>query len=211
MIVIVAGGTGLVGGEVLRELSARGDVTRIISLARRETERGIAKVETLLVDFNAPLSLPRHDACIVALGTTMRKAGSKQAFRAVDYDAVVKVAEASRAAGAERIGLVSALGADPRSSVFYNQVKGEAEARVSALGFVSWVFARPSLLDGDRSESRFGERVGLAFARALRPLIPKRYRAIDAKHVARALVLATLSATQGRHVLESEELFVRGS
>jgi uncharacterized protein YbjT (DUF2867 family) len=209
MIVLIAGASGLVGSAALRLLEARDDVASVISLARRAAPSTNAKVTTRVVDFAklaTTATLEPHDACIIALGTTMKKAGSKEAFRAVDYDAVVQVAEASRNAGATRIGLVSALGASPTSSVFYNQVKGEAEERIFALGFSTCIIARPSILAGDRSESRPGERIGLAFAKALRPLIPKKYQAIDAALVARALVDATLSAGPGRRVLESDEL-----
>jgi uncharacterized protein YbjT (DUF2867 family) len=206
MNVVIAGASGLVGSAALRLLEAREDVSNIVSLARRAASQTSTKVTTRIVDFAALGTLPAHDACIIALGTTMKTAGSKEAFRAVDYDAVVSVAEASRNAGATRIGLVSALGASATSSVFYNQVKGEAEARLVALGFTTYVIVRPSLLAGDRSESRPGERIALAFANVLKPLIPKKYQAIDAALVARALVDATLTAGPGRLVLESDVL-----
>jgi uncharacterized protein YbjT (DUF2867 family) len=204
--VLIAGASGLVGSAILRLLETRADVSKVTALARRSATFANAKIETRVVDFAALGTLEPHDVCIIALGTTMNKAGSKEAFRAVDYDAVVKVAQASRKAGATRIGLVSALGASASSSVFYNQVKGEAEDRVAALGFSTCVIARPSILDGDRSESRPGERVGLAFAKMLKPLIPMKYRAIDAVVVARALVDATLGAGPGHLVLESDAL-----
>ncbi|MGI9132337.1 MAG: epimerase [Rhodoferax sp.] len=160
-----------------------------------------------MADLAALPALARLDDCFIALGTTIKAAGSQAAFRAVDYDAVLAVARAARAAGASRLGLVSALGADPRSTVFYSRVKGEAEAALGALGFQSLVLARPALLAGDRAATgqreRSGERIGLAVAGLLRPLIPANYRSIAAADVAQALVDALHRSKSGTHALTS--------
>ncbi len=133
-------------------------------------------------------------------------AGSQAAFRAIDFDANLAVARAAKAAGARRVGLVSAMGADARSRIFYSRVKGELEEALSALGFEGIVIARPSFLAGDREAlgqpARTGEKVGLRVSALLRPLIPANYRAIAAIDVARAL-LARVPAARGRVVVLS--------
>ena len=153
--------------------------------------------------------MPRLDDAFIALGTTIKVAGSQEAFRAVDFDAVVAVAKAAKAAGASRLGVVSAMGASSKSSVFYSRVKGEMEEALSGLGFDTLVFARPSLLIGDRAALgqpvRSGEETGEKVARWLGPLIPANYRPINVKAVARALVQA-VRETKGRRIILSGEL-----
>jgi uncharacterized protein YbjT (DUF2867 family) len=141
----------------------------------------------------------------------MKVAGTKEAFRAVDLHANVAVAKAAKAAGAKRLGLVSALGADASSFVFYNKIKGLCEDEIAKIGLDHVVFARPSLLDGERTEARRGEEISLRIARAVPFLIPNRYKAIAATTVARALVSATLATDKTRLVLESEQLAILGA
>jgi uncharacterized protein YbjT (DUF2867 family) len=207
MNLVLAGGSGLVGSQLLHLALLEARVSHIVSLVRRSGEgEKSSKLEERVVSFEALPNLPPHDACLIALGTTMKTAGSESAFRAVDFEAVLRVARASRAAGNAKIGMVSALGASSGSRVFYNRVKGEAEAAVKALGFETVVIVRPSLLDGERKESRLGERLGLAAARAFRFAIPKRYRAVQASAVATTLLRELLTRGAGVHTLESEEL-----
>ena len=136
-------------------------------------------------------------------------AGSREAFRAVDYQANLAVAQAALAAGARRIGLVSAMGADPRSRVFYSRVKGELEDALSALPLDALMIARPSLLLGDRARlgqpRRRGEHLAAIADRWLRPLLPARLRGIAAEDVAAALV-ATLPRAHGRQILDSARM-----
>lgn len=143
----------------------------------------------------------------------MAQAGSRSAFRAVDFDAVVTVARAAREAGATRCGLVSALGANARSAVFYNRVKGEAEDALLALGFERLVIARPSLLDGERPDQprRSGEAWALRLTRPLAGLIPMRWRPIKPERVARALRLALDQPGPAVQVLESAQLQTLGA
>ncbi len=189
--VILAGATGLVGREILRGLLADPGVAQVHVLARRSLADTHPKLAVHVVDFSALPPLPAADEVYLALGTTIKVAGSQAAFRAVDFDANLAVARAARAAGARRAGLVSAMGADPRSRVFYNRVKGELEAALPALGFEGLVIARPSLLVGERASlgqpPRPGETVGLWVDRCLGLLIPRDYRAIRAADVAAAL------------------------
>jgi uncharacterized protein YbjT (DUF2867 family) len=205
----VAGATGLVGRQILLGLLADDSVEAVHTLGRRELPQRHLKLTQHRVDFKALPALPRVGEAFVALGSTIKAAGSQEAFRAVDLDAVVAVAKAAKAAGATRLGVVSAMGANPQSKVFYNRVKGEMEQALSALGFDTLVIARPALLVGDREAvgqpTRRGEELGLKVSRWLGPLIPDNYRPIKAESVARALVAAVRS-TQSRRVLMSGEM-----
>jgi len=160
--------------------------------------------------FTALPALPHVDECYIALGTTIKVAGSQGAFRAIDLEAVVAVANAAQAAGATKFGVVSAMGANAQSRVFYNRIKGEMELSLTNMGLTSLVIARPSLLDGNRSAlgqpERGGEGIGLWLARRLRPLIPVNYRAILAKDVANALIQAVQTAKPGVVTLMSGQM-----
>ena len=207
--VLLAGGSGLVGRELLRHLLADASVAQVHSLARRELSGRDPKLTQHVVDFGALPALPTVDEAYIALGTTIKVAGSQAAFRAVDFEAVVAAAQAARAAGATRLGVVSAMGADPRSRVFYSRVKGETEAALAALGFETLVIARPSLLVGDRhavgQPVRRGEEIGLRVSRWIGALIPANYRPLEAAKVARAL-LDTVPHGTGVRVLSSGEM-----
>ena len=143
----------------------------------------------------ARATLPPCDTVLVALGTTIKTAGSKQAFAAVDLDAVVATAAAAKKAGARAVGVVSAMGASASSGVFYSRTKGQMEAAITALGFERTVFVRPSFLAGDRAAlkqaERPGEAVALVAMRWLNAVIPANYRAVHASDVARSLIGAT--------------------
>ncbi|RYY95829.1 MAG: nucleoside-diphosphate sugar epimerase [Comamonadaceae bacterium] len=205
--VLLAGATGLVGREILALLLADAAVAQVHTVGRRPPAKTHAKLRHHVSDLRSVPSLPPLDAAFIALGTTIKVAGSQEAFRAVDHDAVLAVARAAQAAGAQRLGVVSAMGADAKSRIFYNRVKGEAEDALAALGFASLVIARPSLLIGDRAALdqpvRTGEGIGALVSAALRPLIPANYRAIRVEHVAQALVGAVNRAAPGRTVLLS--------
>jgi uncharacterized protein YbjT (DUF2867 family) len=163
-----------------------------------------------VVDFNALPTLPTVDDVYVALGTTIKVAGSQAAFRAVDFDAVVNTARGAREAGAHRLAVVSALGADAKSGVFYNRVKGEMQAAIAQLGYESVLIAQPSLLVGDREALGQPTRAGEVWAtRLLRPvmgLVPASVRPIEARTVARALLGATLEGAPGVHTLSSARM-----
>ena len=156
------------------------------------------------------LRLPQIDDAFIALGTTIKVAGSKTAFTAVDFDAVLVVSQAARAAGASRLGVVSAMGADSKSSVFYNHVKGDMEAAVCAIGFSTVVIARPSLLLGDRTALHQSKRAGESMATKLlpwlSPLLPVNYKPVEAAQVARALLGTLHTCQQAVHVMLSGEI-----
>jgi uncharacterized protein YbjT (DUF2867 family) len=204
--VLVAGATGLVGRELLAGLLADDSVAAVHTLGRRDVPLQHPKLIQHKIDFKALPALPRVDEAFIALGTTIKVAGSQEAFRAVDHDAVIAVARAAKAAGATRLGVVSAMGADKRSAIFYNRVKGETEEALAALGFATLVIARPSFLAGDRESLgqpvRGGEKLALRISRMLAPLVPDNLKSIDARLVAHAL-LESVPHLQGRHVLLS--------
>lgn len=207
---MVAGATGLVGREILARLLADKTYSAVHCVGRRKPEVVHPKLVTHLSSNFATFHAPAVDDVFIALGTTIKVAGSQQAFRAVDFDAVVALATSARTAGARRVGIVSAMGADAKSAVFYNRVKGEMEDAVSQLGYDSTVFARPSVLAGDREAldqpSRRGEKLALLAMALFKPLVPHNYRVIAAADVAAALVHAVKAGKPGRQVLLSGEM-----
>jgi uncharacterized protein YbjT (DUF2867 family) len=184
-------------------------VAAVHALGRRDSGLTHPKLSVHSVDFTALPALPRVDEVYLALGTTIKVAGSQSAFRAVDFDANLAVARAARAAGATRLGLVSAMGAATGSSIFYNRVKGDLEQALYSLGFETLVIARPSFLAGDREAlgqpARAGEKLALRVSELLRGLIPANYRSIAAADVAQAL-LREVPKAQGRRVMVSGEM-----
>jgi len=223
---LLAGATGLVGRAVLTQLAGRMAAGQprgqVWALLRRppdtSLENALAQADghvLVSAGLGPPLRLPTVDDALIALGTTIAVAGTHEAFRAVDLDAVLAIARAARDAGAKRLAVVSALGADANASVFYNRVKGQMEDAVSALGFDSLVIARPSLLAGDRAAlgqpARPGERWALRLLRPVQGLLPISVRPIEATAVARTLLLALDEGLPGRQVLPSAELARRGT
>ncbi|MFO1339271.1 MAG: NAD(P)H-binding protein [Burkholderiaceae bacterium] len=218
---LLAGATGLVGRAVLAELAARAAAGAargpVLALLRRPPDvalqaalRAAGAEAVVAADLTHPPPLPPADDALIALGTTIAVAGSQAAFRAVDHDAVLAVAQAARQAGARRLAVVSALGANAGSAVFYNRVKGEMERDVAALGFDSLAIAQPSLLAGDRESldqpPRAAERWTLRLLKPVQGLLPASVRPIEAATVARALLRALDEGQPGRRVLPSAEL-----
>ena len=208
---LLAGATGLVGRAML-PLLLRGHASVDVLVRRAAPELGAdPRLRLHLVDFaDLPEAFPIVDDVFIALGTTIAVAGSEAAFRAVDFAAVVAAARAARAAGATRLALVSALGADAGARVFYNRVKGETEAAVATLGYESVTIARPSLLLGDRAALgqpvRSLEALAMRFARPLGWIVPRAVRPIAAADVATALVEATARGAPGTHILSSSDM-----
>lgn len=208
---LLAGATGLIGQTLLQRLVADARCGRVEVLARRPLPRADAKLRVHVVDFAAlPSLLPAVDDCYIALGTTIKVAGSEAAFRAVDFDAVVAVARAARQAGATRLAVVSALGASRTSRIFYSRVKGDMEAAVGSLGYASVVIAQPSQLTGDRAALgqpvRSGEVWILRLLGPVLQFLPRGVRPIAADDVAAALIDAVAGARSGTRVLGSGEM-----
>ena len=206
-VALVAGATGLVGQAVLAALLTDKHYATVNSVGRRTPAVQHPKLIHHTVDFGLLPALPAVDDVYIALGTTISVAGSQQAFRSIDFDAVVAVALSAKASGATKLGVVSAMGANAKSGVFYNRVKGEMEEALAKVGFQVLVIARPSMLAGNRDAlqqpSRLGEKLGLAAMSALGSLIPANYKAIDAGQVSKALIHGVKSAPPGIRVLLS--------
>lgn len=206
--VLLVGATGLVGRECLRLLVADDTVARVVLLARRALPAVAPRAGTIeahVVDFERLSSYAEMfavDQIVCALGTTIEQAGTQDRFRHVDHDYPLEVARLGLAAGARHFLLVSAIGADPASSIFYNRVKGEVERDLLAMGYPSVTIVRPSLLIGEREEFRLGE----AIAKRLAFLIPPRYKPVDATAVAAVLVRAAREDRPGARVIESREI-----
>jgi nucleoside-diphosphate-sugar epimerase len=207
--VLLAGASGLVGGQLARGLAMPG--RRLLMPLRRPQARLLALAGAEALPWPLAEPLPRIELAISALGTTIAAAGSRDAFRAVDFDAVLAFAQAARRAGARRFGLVSAVGAAPQSPVFYNRVKGEAEAAIAELGFEQLVIVQPSLLLGDREAlgqaHRPGEAIAQRLAPWLAPLTPARFRPVAAEQVAGALLKGLAERGRGLHRLDNAALF----
>ena len=211
---LLAGATGLIGRALLDRLLQDKRYSQVHVLARREVlgeAAGSGKLQVHRVDFaNLPSRLPAVDDVYIALGTTIGVAGSREAFRAVDFDFVVNTARAARAAGARHLAVVSSLGADADSHVFYNRVKGEMQAAVAKLGYASLSFAQPSLLLGDRAALGQPVRRGEVWASLLlgpfMRWVPASVRPIEAEAVAAAMMQATLEARPGVHILVSADM-----
>ena len=206
----MVGATGLVGREIANALSTDKRWRSVHAFGRRPAALEHLKITSHVGDLLNPAGLPAVDDVFIALGTTIRTAGSRAAFRAIDFDAVLAVAGVARKDGATRLAVVSAMGADAHSLVFYNRVKGEMEEAVAQLGFETLVIARPSLLDGDRSAmqqaSRPAEQWALRAMRLIQPLVPVNYRPIAAARVAHALVEAIAVGAPGRQLMLSAAL-----
>jgi uncharacterized protein YbjT (DUF2867 family) len=212
---VVLGATGLVGSRLLLDLTRDAECAGVVAIGRRPSGLVAPTLKDVTADLGKPETYREYlnvDCVFCALGTTIRKAGSEDAFRRVDFEYPLTVAREAAAAGARRFALVSAVGADARSRVFYSRVKGELEAALAALPFPRGLrVVRPSILLGDRSESRPGERVAAAFMRATAPLFAgglKKYRAITDEQVAVALMTAARSDGAGVVVFEGASLFL---
>lgn len=198
----------MVGREVLRLALADHRVSRVVAPTRRALPAH-EKLENPVVDFDKlPIDADwwKVDSVICALGTTMRKAGSKQSFRKVDHDYPLLVGVLARRQGAYAYVLNSAMGADPHSWFIYSKVKGEVERELVGCGFPSFTVVRPGLLGGQRDEFRLGETIAMKLVRLLGRLVRRRYRVVPAERVARVLLEAALVAEEGLRIVESETI-----
>lgn len=201
----IVGATGLVGGHALRGLLEDPHFSRVLSIVRRPSGVQHARLEEKVVDFESlsrELAGRHADVAICCLGSTIKQAGSKERFRHIDFDYVLAFAQSALSAGATHFIVVTALGADEKSRIFYNRVKGELEAALRSFGFSALTIVRPALLLGERSEKRFGERL----AAPLSKLLPKGVRGIEASKVGRALVHYARQDTGGVQVVQSKDL-----
>lgn len=209
---LIAGASGLIGQSLTKQLIADPEYAHIHLLVRRPLSIENSKVTQHIVDYEnldeAPL--PQTDTLFCALGTTMKNAGSKEAFLKVDFSYVLALGRKAKAMGIHHFVVVSSMGANPNSIFFYNQVKGKMEEALKGMGLPSLIIMHPSLLVGDRKEPRFLEKFSAAVMSLLRPIIPKSYRSIKADTVASAMIKMTYQAHDDLFILTNDQIEALG-
>ncbi|HEV7348727.1 NAD(P)H-binding protein [Telluribacter sp.] len=207
---LVVGATGLIGKQVVQLLLQSPAYAEVSVLVRNSLGIQDPKLKEIEYDFSNPApELVRGDDVFCCLGTTMKKAGSKDAFRKVDLEYPLQIGRLARQSGASQYLIVTAMGADSDSMFFYNQVKGDVQEELKALQFPMLRIFQPSLLLGNRQEARLGEKVGEWLSLLFRPLMVgplRKYQAIDSAKVARAMVTLAQKPGTGVVIYDSEEL-----
>jgi uncharacterized protein YbjT (DUF2867 family) len=202
-VILLAGASGFVGNLALDALLDSTDISRVYAITRRPLGREHPRLANRIVQFEQIESQLKGLTChaaLCSLGTTMRQAGSEQAFRQVDFDAVLAFARTAKAAQAQRFVVVSSAGADPKSKHFYLRTKGEMEEALAGVGFTSLDILQPSLLLGWHREIRPLQLLGSAFAPLVNPFLTGKrepFRAIPAHTVAAAMAGVTRSGRRG--------------
>ncbi len=210
---IIVGATGLIGNQLVQKLIESNECSKVLALVRKELPIQSNKLVQLKVNFNELSNvelpfIPTDAFC--CLGTTIRAAGSQEAFKMVDFEYCVSFAQLVKVKGTTNFYIVSALGANAQSAVFYNKVKGEVENKIASIGFESYYIFRPSLLLGNRKEFRMGEKImQFIFAPLSKIMVGslKKYAAIESKTVALAMLKASLQHKKGRFTIENSQIF----
>lgn len=207
----ILGATGLIGGHLLKMLAEDSDIRTINVLLRRRVEFDNDKIQSIILDFSDQEALKDaisgSDVIFCSVGTTSRKVkGDKNAYRKVDYDIPVNAAKYSAETGCSHFILVSSVGADSNSGNFYLKLKGEVEDRLQKMNISAISVFRPSMLLGKREESRFWESLGQYIMRPLRFIIPSRYKPVEAKDVAKAMIRVSKHPHQGFRVFHYTDI-----
>ncbi len=206
-IALVLGATGLVGSELIKQLLNSPHYRQVVALVRRPLDQQHPKLRQEIIDFDQPdASKIQGDDVFCALGTTLRKAGSKDAQYRVDCLYPAQIGLLARQNGVRQYLLVSSVGADADASNFYLATKGDLEQKLKGLHFDTLVIVRPSLLLGEREEFRLAEKLSAGLARLFAPLIPRRYKGVSATNVAAALLKLANQGIKGVKIVESEDL-----
>lgn len=203
---LIAGASGLTGGYLLNLLLESTEYSTVIAYVRKSSGLTHPKLKEMLVDWETLQEPVAAEDVFCCLGTTIKKAGSQEAFRRVDYNYPLQLAQLQFRGGSQQFLLVSAMGADAKSSIFYSRVKGELENALQSIGYKSLHIFRPSFIAGPRKESRPGERIGLAIFSLLSPLFIgplKKYAPIQAEFIARAMLRTAQKNEQGTKVYDS--------
>ncbi|WP_235195986.1 Rossmann-fold NAD(P)-binding domain-containing protein [Serratia plymuthica] len=215
MRLLLLGATGLVGSHALHQAMASPHIGTVIAPTRKPLGCGLAGRTRLinpLIDFDAPdADAPewRVDAVICALGTTISKAGSREAFRRVDYDYPLTFARLARNGGASAFALTSATGANTASRFFYNRVKGELEEALMREQFTSLTLVRPGVIAGARTETRPGETALKLALTLFSPLLPGSWRLSPAGDIASHLLRAVITPRQGISIVSAGEISLK--
>lgn len=208
MNLVLIGATGLVGSHVLQQALSDPRITHVTAPSRRELPLH-PKLSAPIVDFDRlphDASWWRADALLCTLGTTMKKAGSRDAFRRVDHTIPLAAARLAHANGTAALVSCSAIGADAASRFFYNRVKGELERDLAAIGFASLTLVRPGIIAGERDERRIAELWSLRALHALSPLLPRAWRPSPASAIAAAMLEGAMAARPGVRIVDSAAL-----
>lgn len=210
---LIVGATGLVGKELVNILLNQTNYDSVMVLTRKLLPITHPKLEQIITDFDQLNQYQQHlqvDDVYCCLGTTIKTAGSQDAFRKVDFTYPLELAVLTKSLGAQKFLIITAMGADPNSKVFYSRVKGEIEAELKSLGFPALHIFRPSLLLGERQEFRLGERIGVILSPVLSFLMVgslKKYKPIHARDVAMAMYQAGQLPKSGSFTHESDEIY----
>lgn len=204
---IIIGGTGLVGKKISRLLLADKRYSLVKMLVRKPIDIIYEKLELITFKFDEPdSSVLMADEVFCCLGTTIKDAGSKKAFYKVDFEYSVTLAKMAYNNGCRKFAIVSSMGANKNSTLFYNKTKGQAEAAIKEIGFESCFIFRPSLLLGNRNTPRLGESIAKFFMTNISFLLPVKYRPIHSNLVAQAMQYAMNSNLTGFHIFESDKI-----
>jgi uncharacterized protein YbjT (DUF2867 family) len=203
---LLAGASGLTGGYLLNLLLESPEYSSVIAYVRKSSGLTHPKLKEIVVDWETLQEPEAAEDVFCCLGTTIKKAGSQEAFRRVDYNYPLQLAQIQLRGGSQQFLLVSSMGADAKSSIFYSRVKGELENALQSIGYKSLHIFRPSFIAGPRKESRPGEKIGLAIFSIMSPLFIgplKKYAPIQAEHIARAMLRTAQKNEQGTKVYDS--------
>jgi uncharacterized protein YbjT (DUF2867 family) len=207
---LIIGATGLVGSKIVRRLNDSKFYSNVVLLVRRKSEFNHMKFEERIIDFdNIDKDLIKGDDVFCAIGTTIKKAGSKENQHKIDCEYPFKIAQFAKANNAKQFILVSSLGADPNSSNFYLRTKGELEEKISTLNFETFIILRPSIIIGKRPEFRLGETIGIFFITLIGPLFfgsLKKYKGVRAGAIAARMITAANQNLKGKHIIESDRI-----
>ena len=207
---LIIGATGLVGSKIVRRLNDSKFYLNVVLLVRRKSEFNHLKFEERVINFdNINQELIKGDDVFCAIGTTLKKAGSKENQYKIDCEYPFKIAKIAKANNAKQFILVSSLGADPNSSNFYLRTKGELEEKIATLNFETFIILRPSIIIGKRPEFRLGETIGIFFITVFGPLFfgnLKKYKGVRAGAIASRMVIAANQNLKGKHIIESDKI-----
>ncbi|MFB6340895.1 hypothetical protein ACE1ET_04210 [Saccharicrinis sp. FJH62] len=205
--VVIAGSTGLVGKALLRKVTADSFFNKINTLVRYQSITTMPEVKEIVSDFNTIHHLPKADILVICLGTTRKKAGSKEAFRKVDYGYVTRLARLAESENYEKIIVISSYGANAASGNFYLKVKGQMEDVVQTVNIPARVIIRPSLLLGKRDEFRFGESMAAFVMKVIMPVLKGRmlkYKPVKDTQVADAIIKLAKEPLNGIKIIEPQ-------
>ncbi len=204
---LIAGASGLTGSHLARLMLEGSAYNTVKVLARKPLDIKHSSLEQIIYDYGKPdKELIKADHVYCCLGTTIKKAGSREAFKKVDYDYPLQIAKMAHQNGSQKFALISAIGANPGSKIFYNRVKGQVEEAVKDIPFETTYIMRPSMLLGKREEFRFGEEAGKVIMKLFNFILPKNVKSIHASQVAACMLDKMNSGEKGFYIVSSGQM-----